>query len=102
MAGRPALQRREPGQVRKEAATAIHCKCRGNGSPPLLFVVQIDLILYCSPAPTLTYVHVRCALSPARAASQADLVTNSPRSDRALDARSDGIWTSTPTKRSTT
>ena len=34
-AGRPALQRREPGQVRKEAATAINCKCRGNGSPPL-------------------------------------------------------------------
>ena len=47
-AGRPALQGREPGQVRKEAATAIHCKCRGNGSPPLLFVVQIDLILCCS------------------------------------------------------
>ena len=35
-AGRPALQGREPGQVRKEAATAIHCKCRGNGSPPFL------------------------------------------------------------------
>src|SRR5512144_3087341 len=34
-AGRPALQRRESGQVRKEAATATHCKCRGNGSPPL-------------------------------------------------------------------
>src|SRR5512144_1852376 len=34
-AGRPALRRREPGQVRKEAATATHCKCRGNGSPPL-------------------------------------------------------------------
>jgi len=80
-AGRPALQGREPGQVRKEAATAIHCKCRGNGSPPLLFVVQIDLILCCSPAPTLTYVHVRSALSPVRAASQADLVTNSRRFD---------------------
>ena len=34
-AGRPALQRREPGQVRKEAAIADNCKCRGNGSPPL-------------------------------------------------------------------
>ena len=34
-AGRPALHGREPGQVRKEAATAILCKCRGNGSPPL-------------------------------------------------------------------
>ena len=27
---------REPGQVRKEAATAIEPKCRGNGSPPSL------------------------------------------------------------------
>jgi len=35
-AGRPALHGREPGQVRKEAATAILCKCRGNGSPPFL------------------------------------------------------------------
>ena len=69
-AGRPALQGREPGQVRKEAATAIHCKCRGNGSPPLLFVVQIDLILCCSPAPTLTYVHGGgCSRSHARAAA---------------------------------
>ena len=33
-AGRPALHGSEPGQVRKEAATAISCKCRGNGSPP--------------------------------------------------------------------
>src|ERR671938_607784 len=33
-AGRPALRGSEPGQVRKEAATAILCKCRGNGSPP--------------------------------------------------------------------
>jgi hypothetical protein len=39
-AGRPALQRREPGQVRKEAATATHCKCRGNGSPPYLLVIS--------------------------------------------------------------
>jgi lipid A 3-O-deacylase len=33
-AGRPALHGSEPGQVRKEAATAILCKCRGFGSPP--------------------------------------------------------------------
>ena len=33
-AGRPALHGSEPGQVRKEAATAILCKCRGSGSPP--------------------------------------------------------------------
>jgi hypothetical protein len=33
-AGRPALHGSEPGQVRKEAATAILCKCRGYGSPP--------------------------------------------------------------------
>ena len=49
-AGRPALHGREPGQVRKEAATAILCKCRGNGSPPRLFARQITLILRCSPA----------------------------------------------------
>jgi len=34
MAGLPALQGSEPGQVRKEAATAIYCECRGSGSPP--------------------------------------------------------------------
>ena len=33
-AGRPALHGGEPGQVRKEAAIAILCKCRGYGSPP--------------------------------------------------------------------
>src|SRR5204862_7616696 len=32
-AGLPALQSGEPGQVRKEAATAGPCKCRGSGSP---------------------------------------------------------------------
>lgn len=32
-AGLPALQGGESGQVRKEAATAIYCKCRGLGSP---------------------------------------------------------------------
>src|SRR5262245_3571210 len=34
-AGLPALHGSEPGQVRKEAATAIFCKCRGQGSPPI-------------------------------------------------------------------
>src|SRR5262245_41940735 len=34
-AGLPALHGSEPGQVRKEAATAIFCKCRGQGSPPV-------------------------------------------------------------------
>src|SRR3970040_2353245 len=34
-AGLPALQSGEPGQVRKEAATAGSCKCRGLGSPPM-------------------------------------------------------------------
>src|SRR5205085_2266654 len=33
VAGLPALQSGEPGQVRKEAATAGPCKCRGLGSP---------------------------------------------------------------------
>ena len=36
LAGLPALQFGEPGQVRKEAATAKYCKCRGLGSPPFL------------------------------------------------------------------
>src|SRR3982750_1077690 len=36
-AGPPALHGSEPGQVRKEAAKAILCKCRGPGSPPLFF-----------------------------------------------------------------
>lgn len=36
MAGLPALQDGELGQVRKEAATAAYCKCRGSGSPPPL------------------------------------------------------------------
>ena len=35
MAGLPALHGSESGQVRKEAATAILCKCRGKGSPPI-------------------------------------------------------------------
>ncbi len=43
MAGLPALHSSEPGQVRKEAATAIFCKCRGSGSPPFLFAQMDDL-----------------------------------------------------------
>ena len=38
-AGLPALQDGESGQVRKEAATAIYCKCRGLGSP-LSFLIR--------------------------------------------------------------
>ncbi len=34
VAGLPALQGGEPGQIRKEAATAVGCKCRGSDSPP--------------------------------------------------------------------
>src|SRR4051795_7469486 len=37
VAGLPALQSGEPGQVRKEAATAGRCKCRGLGSPLTLY-----------------------------------------------------------------
>ena len=36
-AGLPALQGGESGQVRKEAATATYCKCRGLGSPLSFF-----------------------------------------------------------------
>ena len=43
MAGLPALQGSEPGQVRKEAATAIFCKCRGSGSPPVSFEKMVDV-----------------------------------------------------------
>jgi len=38
MAGLPALHSGEPGQIRKEAATAILCKCRGLGSPPYFYI----------------------------------------------------------------
>src|SRR5574340_176113 len=34
VAGLLALQRGEPVQGRKAAATAVPCKCRGSGSPP--------------------------------------------------------------------
>ena len=40
MAGLLALHGSEPGQVRKEAAKAILCKCRGSGSPPPLFFAK--------------------------------------------------------------
>ena len=43
MAGLPALQGSKPGQVRKEAATAIYCECRGSGSPPNLFTNSYSL-----------------------------------------------------------
>ncbi len=39
-AGLPALQGGESGQVRKEAATAIYCKCRGLGSPIYFVLVS--------------------------------------------------------------
>ena len=55
MAGRPALHGGEPGQVRKEAAIAILCKCRGYGSPPPLWR-QFGLMPRCSPA-AAAYVH---------------------------------------------
>src|SRR5437762_5427385 len=41
-AGLPALQSGEPGQVRKEAATAGPCKCRGSGSPH----ISLDAMSY--------------------------------------------------------
>src|SRR3954464_9798999 len=41
-AGLPALQSGEPGQVRKEAATAGSCKCRGSGSPH----ISLDAMSY--------------------------------------------------------
>src|SRR3954452_18257009 len=41
-AGLPALQSGEPGQVRKEAATAGRCKCRGSGSPQ----ISLDAMSY--------------------------------------------------------
>src|SRR5258706_5370648 len=43
MAGRPALSGGEPGQVRKEAATATRDKCRGSGSPPSFSVISMRL-----------------------------------------------------------
>src|SRR5437762_10412420 len=43
-AGLPALQSGEPGQVRKEAATAGRCKCRGSGSPPNYLLMSYQVL----------------------------------------------------------
>src|SRR5450830_881450 len=44
-AGPCALWHGQPGQVGNEAATAISCKCRRQGSPlPQLFVMQIAIL----------------------------------------------------------
>src|SRR5439155_752485 len=43
-AGLPALQAGEPGQVRKEAATAGLCKCRGTGSPLIYFTMSYQVL----------------------------------------------------------
>src|ERR671938_774773 len=43
-AGLPALQSGEPGQVRKEAATAGPCKCRGSGSPLTLYAMSYQVL----------------------------------------------------------
>ena len=52
MAGLPALHGSESGQIRKEAATAILCKCRGSGSPPFSSFVErasrFSFAAYCS------------------------------------------------------
>ena len=47
VAGLPALQCGQPGQVRKEAATAAFCKCRGFGSPPSQFKDPGRTLLWC-------------------------------------------------------
>src|SRR5712664_4976750 len=43
-AGLPALQSGEPGQVRKEAATAGLCKCRGLGSPLIYLPMSYQVL----------------------------------------------------------
>src|SRR2546430_10801088 len=43
-AGLPALQSGEPGQVRKEAATAGPCKCRGSGSPLIYLPMSYQVL----------------------------------------------------------
>ncbi len=86
MAGRPALQRREPGQVRKEAATAIHCKCRGNGSPPHCFARHIDLMLCCSSAAAACVLTMYTARPhPPRASPETDLTANQRVPTRAAE-----------------
>jgi hypothetical protein len=77
------LHGREPGQVRKEAATAILCKCRGNGSPPPLrssqrFRSGLDTLFEASRGRSCTDAYTaRPRL--ARVASQADLTANRQR-----------------------
>src|SRR6267143_4248335 len=44
VAGLPALQSGEPGQVRKEAATAGRCKCRGLGSPLIYLPMSYQVL----------------------------------------------------------
>src|SRR3979490_2050496 len=44
VAGLPALQSGEPGQVRKEAATAGLCKCRGLGSPLIYLPMSYQVL----------------------------------------------------------
>ncbi len=48
MAGLPALQDGESGQVRKEAATANPCECRDHGSPPLLLTIHLHIRELCN------------------------------------------------------
>src|SRR5438094_625904 len=43
-AGLPALQSGEPGQVRKEAATAGACRCRGSGSPLIYLPMSYQVL----------------------------------------------------------
>jgi hypothetical protein len=45
----------EPGQVRKEAAIAILCKCRGYGSPPPFLFSSVPGVVALPPQ-TLVYV----------------------------------------------
>ena len=47
MAGLPALHSGELGQIRKEAATAILCKCRGLGSPPYYYIITENQSVIC-------------------------------------------------------
>jgi hypothetical protein len=64
MAGLPALQRSESGQVRKQAATAIYCKCRGLGSPPPTPNIALKHYLlrhYRAEAVNAFGVGIRCA-----------------------------------------
>src|SRR3982074_2036739 len=44
VAGLPALQSGEPGQVRKEAGTAGLCKCRGSGSPLIYLPMSYQVL----------------------------------------------------------